>query len=129
MKPRALLLGVSLLLASGCQKHPLTDYRPLDLAGMFSGSIEQLKALNVSEAEIAQMVKLKQGGVSDDSCVALLSAAHSKQRLFNSADSVASLAGASYSEQQILEFARAGQLDCICVGVVMLCVFVYSVFF
>ena len=53
MKPRALLLGVSLLLASGCQKHPLTDYRPLDLAGMFSGSIEQLKALNVSEAEIA----------------------------------------------------------------------------
>jgi hypothetical protein len=120
MKPRALLLGVSLLLASGCQKHPLTDYRPLDQAGMFSGSIEQLKALNISEAEIAQMVKLKQGGVSDDTCVALLSAAHAKQRLFNSADSVANLAGASYSEQQILEFARAGQLDSISGDAVML---------
>ena len=120
MKPRALLLGVSLLLASGCQKHPLTDYRPLDLAGMFSGSIEQLKALNVSEAEIAQMVKLKQGGVSDDTCIALLSAAHAQQRLFNSADSVASLVSASYSEQQILEFARAGQLDSISGDAVML---------
>jgi hypothetical protein len=120
MKPRALLLGVSLLLASGCQKHPLTDYRPLDQAGMFSGSIEQLKTLNVSEAEIAQMVKLKQGGVSDDTCVALLSAAHAKQRLFNSADSVTNLAGASYSEQQILEFARAGQLDSISGDAVML---------
>lgn len=120
MKPCALLLGVSLLLASGCQKHPLSDYRPLDQAGMFSGTIEQLKALNISDPEIAQMVKLKQGGVSDETCVALLSAAHAKQRLFNSADSVTSLLGASYSEQQILEFAHAGQLDSISGDAVML---------
>jgi hypothetical protein len=87
---------------------------------MFSGSMEQLKALNISDAEIAQMVKLKQGGVSDDTCVALVSAAHAKQHLFTSADSVASLAGASYTEQQILEFARADQLDSISGDAVML---------
>jgi hypothetical protein len=120
MRPRVLLLGFSLLLAGGCQKHPLTDYRPLDQVGMFSGSMEQLKALNISDAEIAQVVKLKQGGITDDTCVALVSAAHAKQRLFNSADSVANLTGASYTEQQILEFARADQLDSIAGDAVML---------
>jgi hypothetical protein len=120
MRPRVLLLGFSLLLAGGCEKHPLTDYRPLDQVGMFSGNMERLKALNISDAEIAQVVKLKQGGISDDTCVALVSAAHAKQRLFNSADSVASLTGASYTEQQILEFARADQLDSIAGDAVML---------
>jgi hypothetical protein len=120
MRPRALLLGVSLLLASGCKQHPLNDYRPLDQAGMFSGSIEQLKALNVSDAEIAQVVKLKTGGISDDTCIALISAAHAKQHMFTSADSVANLTGASYSEQQILEFARADQIDIISGEAVML---------
>lgn len=120
MKPRAILLGVSLLLASGCQQHPLNDYRPLDQVGMFSGSIEQLKALNPSTAEIAQVVKLKQGGISDDTCIALVSAAHAKQHLFTSSDSVASLLGARYTEYQILEFARADQLDSISGDAVML---------
>ena len=120
MRPRVLFLGFSLILASGCQKHPLTDYRPLDQAGMFSGSIEELKALNTSDVEIAQMVKLKQSGLRDDTCVALLSAAHAKQHPFHSAESVASLLGASYSEPQILEFARADQLDAISGDAVML---------
>jgi hypothetical protein len=120
MKPRALLLGVVLLSASGCKQHPLTDYRPLDQAGMWSGSIEQLKTLNTTDTEIAQVVKLKQGGISDDTCVALVSAAHVRQHPFNSADSVANLTGARYSEQQILEFARADQLDSISGDAVML---------
>ena len=120
MRPRVLFLGFSLVLASGCQKHPLTDYRPLDQAGMFSGSIEELKALNTSDVEIAQMVRLKQSGLRDDTCVALVSAAHAKQHPFHSAESVASLMGASYTEPQILEFARADQLDAISGDAVML---------
>lgn len=120
MRYRALLLGVGLLLAVGCQQHPLTDYRPIDQAGMFSGSIEQLKALNTSDSEIAQVVKLKQNGLSDDACVALISAAHAAKHPFNSADSVGNLVGARYTEAQILYFAHADKLDSISGDAVML---------
>jgi hypothetical protein len=113
MRPCVPLLGVCVLLAAGCHQHPLTDYRPLDKAGMWSGSMEQLKALNVSDLEVSQVVKVKQARVSDESCVALVSAAHAQKHPFTSADSVASLAGAGFSEQQILEIARADQLDTI----------------
>ena len=50
MKSTRVILGISLLLAGGCHQHPLTDYRPLDQAGMGSGTIEQLKPLNISDA-------------------------------------------------------------------------------
>jgi hypothetical protein len=120
MKSRFLTFAFCLFVAGGCHQHPLTDYRPLVQAGVFSGSIEQLKALNTSDGEVAQVVKLKQGGVTDDSCVALVSAAHAHQHPFNSADSVISLHGARYADAEILDFARANQLDSISGDAVML---------
>jgi len=107
------LLGVCVLLACGCHQHPLTDYRPLDQAGMWSSAIEQLKSLNTSDAEVEQLVKLKQAKISDDTCVALVSAAHGVKHPFVSADSAVSLEGAGFSELEILEIARADQLDSI----------------
>ena len=110
MKLGALLLGVCVLLC-GCGKHPLTDYRPLDKAGMWSSGLEQLKALDASDTEVAQLVKAKQVNMSDDGCVALVTAAHEKQHPFVSGDAVVNLANAGYSEPQILEIAKADQLD------------------
>ena len=98
---------------SGCKQHPLTDYRPLDQAGMWSDNVEQLKKLNVSDTEVTQLVSLKSAGVTDDACVALVAQAHQQHQFFTSADSVKSLFGASFAEPQILEIARAGQLDSI----------------
>src|SRR5713101_1318747 len=112
MKSRALLLGVFILLA-GCKKHILTDYRPLDQAGMWSSGLEQLKKLDTSDPEVAQLVKVKQARLSDDACVALVAAAHERKHPFASGDSTANLARAGYSEAQILEIARADQLDAI----------------
>lgn len=120
MKSRVLLLGVCLCFAQGCHQHPLTDYRPLDKAGMWSSAIEQLKGLNVSDGEVAQLVKLKQAGVTDDTCVALVQAAHDKKHPFSSADSALNLFGARYTESQVLEFARADQVDSISGDAVML---------
>jgi hypothetical protein len=117
---RILLLGACILFAGGCKKHILTDYRPLDRAGMWSSGIEQLKALNASDEEVGQLVKLKQAGVTDDTCVALVSAAHAHQHLFTSADSVANLEHASFADPEILEIARADQLDTISTEAVML---------
>jgi hypothetical protein len=114
MKFRALFPGVSVLLfAIGCHQHPLTDYRPLDKAGMWSSGLEELKKLNTSDSEVAQLVKVKQTRLSDDACVALVAAAHERKHPFTSGDSTANLASAGYSEEQILEIARADQLDAI----------------
>src|ERR1700682_2668331 len=113
MKSRALLLGVCVLFVVGCHQHPLTDYRPLDRAGMWSSGLEELKALNVSDSAVAQLVKVKQARLSDDACVALVAAAHERKHPFSSGDSTANLASAGYSEAQILEIARADQLDAI----------------
>ena len=121
MKHWACILVLALLIVGGCQQqHLLADYRPLVKAGVFSGTIEQLKTLNVSEAEIAQFLKLKRANVSDDMCIALISAAHDHQHPFNSADSVVNLQGARYPDSDILAFARANQLDTIAPEAVML---------
>ena len=120
MKSSQLVFGISLLLAAGCHQHPLTDYRPLDQAGMGSSAIEQLKPLNISDREIQQVVSLKHSSVTDDTCVALISQAHSHNHLFISSESVASLLGARYTESDILGFAQADKLDAISGDAVML---------
>jgi hypothetical protein len=121
MRCKLLLLGVIVLLrTSGCEKHPLTDYRPLDQAGMWSSNVEQLKSLNTSDQEIQQLVKLKQGGISDDTCVALVSDAHQHKHVFTSADAAVNLSHAGYSESVVLEIANIDQLDIISGDAVLL---------
>jgi hypothetical protein len=120
MRHLRLFFGVCVLAAVGCHQHPLTDYRPLDQAGMFSSDIEQLKGLNVSDLEIAQVVKMKHARISDDTCVELVSSAHVHKRIFLSAESASDLAGAGFTEQQILDIAHADQLDAISIDAVTL---------
>lgn len=120
MRYQRLFLGAFALAVAGCRQHPLTDYRPLDQAGMFSSNIEQLKGLNTSDQEIAQVVKLKHARISDEACVELVSAAHLRKHLFISAESASNLAGAGFTEAQILEIARADQLDAISIDAVTL---------
>lgn len=111
MRIRLLLLAGCVAWVSGCEHHVFTDYRVLDKGGMFSGAIEQLKTLNTSNAEVDEIVKLKNAGISDDTCVALVRAAHDQKHPFNSGDSAADLARAGYPESQILEMAHLDQLD------------------
>src|SRR5207253_11373626 len=121
MRCKVMLLGLVVLFrTSGCDKHPLTDYRPLDQAGMWSSNVEDLKKLNTSDNEVAQLVKLKQAGVTDDTCVTLIADAHHHEHPFGSADSAVSLARAGYAEPTILEIAKVDQLDIISTDAVML---------
>lgn len=114
-----MVLLISALLA-GCKTHPLTDYRPLDQAGMWSSSMQDLKKLNISDSEVAQLVSLKNAGVGDDMCVSLVQSAHDHLHPFASAASAASLNRAGFSDDQILEIARNDQLDSISGDAVML---------
>jgi hypothetical protein len=114
------LVLLSAAILAGCKSHPLADYRPLDKAGMWSSSMEDLKKLNVSDAEIGQLVALKNAGVSDDMCLALVQAAHDHQHPFASAAPASSLNRAGFPDQQILEIARNDQLDTLSGDAVML---------
>jgi hypothetical protein len=107
-------------LAVGCHQHPLMDYRPLDQAGMNSSVIDRMKTLNISDSELQQLVRLKSSGVSDDTCVTLISTAHDQKHSFNSADSVANLLNARYTESDVITYAQANKLDTISGDAVML---------
>lgn len=110
---RFLYVGLSVLALGGCHSHPLTDFRPLDQAGMWSDAIENLKKLNVSDQEVAAVVKVKQTGLEDDSCVELVNEAHLHKHYFDSAESVRNLVAAGFSETEILNIAKADKLDSI----------------
>jgi hypothetical protein len=120
MRYQLLLLSVLLLRIDGCEKHPLTDYRPLDQAGMWSSNVEELKKLNTSDSEVAQLVRMKQGGLTDDTCVALITNARQHQHLFTSADAAVNLLRAGYTEPVILQIAKIDQLDIVSGDAVML---------
>jgi hypothetical protein len=120
MRYQLLLFIVLLLRIDGCGKHPLTDYRPLDQAGMWSSNVEELKKLNTSDSEVAQLVRMKQGGLTDDTCVALITNARQHQHLFTSADGAVNLLRAGYTEPVILQIAKIDQLDIVSGDAVML---------
>jgi hypothetical protein len=109
----AAVMACTLALSSGCGHNVLADYRPLVNAAMSSTSIEQLKKLDTSDSEILQLVSAKRAGITDYTCVTLVSNAHQHHHLFASADAVNSLAGAGFGEPQILQIARVDKLDTI----------------
>jgi len=111
MRQSLILSGVLFLFLSGCQRHPQTDYTPLDRSGMWASNLDQLKKLKVSDKEVSQLTKLKQAGASDDLCLALLKAAHDHQHEFSSADPAIELSRAGYADEQILAMSQSDQMD------------------
>lgn len=111
MRNPLIALGVCALVLTGCQKQPQTDYNALERTGMWSSTLDELKALKLSDLEIAQLTKLKNAGASDDLCVALVKAARAHNHEFSSADSAMDLSRAGYSDAQILEMAQSDQMD------------------
>ena len=110
-KALQILCAGLLLFAAGCQKHAKTDYSALDQSGMWSSSLAELKKYNASDAEIAQLTKLKQASASDELCLSLLKAARDHHHEFTSAEGALQLSRAGYSDAQIVEIAKSDQLD------------------
>ena len=111
MRHCSLFLSVCLLAVAGCQSHPKVNYAPLDQAGMWSSTVDEVKKLNVTDLEITQLAKLKRVGASDDLCLALLKAARNQHHDFSNADAAIQLSEAGYSDAQILEMANSDQID------------------
>ena len=111
MRKPLLILAAFTLVLLGCQKHVQTDYSALDQSGMWSSTLDEVKALKPSDLEIAQLTKLKHAGASDDLCLALLKAARAHNHEFSNADSAMDLSRAGYTDAQILEMAQSDQID------------------
>ena len=103
------LLATALALA-GCHSPALTDTRPLDNAGLSYDAIQQLRALEITDAEVAQISQAKQGGLSDDGCVEMEKIYRGRGQHFDAGGAVAGLLGAGMGEDNVLAIARLGQL-------------------
>ena len=97
-------------LFAGCNRIIPTDLRPLDQAGMWYQSIEDLRKLDPTDAEVSQLVLVRRAGMSDAGCLELVRIARSRGQAFNSGEAVASLLRVRISESNVLELARLDQL-------------------
>jgi hypothetical protein len=77
---------------------------------MWLDSVPQLKALNVSNAEIGELSKAHEAGLTDPSTVVLIKFARDRRLPFSDGQSVADLLDAGSSEQTVVELARLNQL-------------------
>jgi hypothetical protein len=96
--------------AAGCAGFRSADVHPLDQSGMWHEKIEELKALKVSDPEVAELTKLKQGGLTDATCIELISLARVQKQPFSDADSILQLHRAGVTEPHILDLARLKQI-------------------
>jgi hypothetical protein len=77
---------------------------------MWLDSVPQLKTMNVSNAEVAELTKAHQAGLSDPSSVVLIQLARDRKLPFADGQAIADLLNAGSSEQTVLELARLNQL-------------------
>jgi hypothetical protein len=99
-----------LLLLAACKKAEPVNTQSLDDAGMWANSVSELRGMNVSNAEVGELTKARQAGLSDPSCVELIKLARGRQLPFSDGDHVAELLSAGIPEPTVLELARLNQL-------------------
>ena len=104
-----LLLAVALL-SSSCKpaQKPQAD-QAVQMA-MWLDSVPDLKTLGVSNAEIGELSKAHEAGLSDPATVVLIKYARQRQQPFADGQPIANLLRAGSSEETVLELARLNQL-------------------
>ncbi|HYL09981.1 MAG TPA: hypothetical protein VEU31_04530 [Candidatus Acidoferrales bacterium] len=104
------VLAVALLAVPGCKRLKSTNTQPLDQAGIWYEKVQELKGLEITDLEVAEIIRLKQAGISDAGCVELLSQARVQNRPFTDAASIGELARAGVAEPTILRLGQMKQL-------------------
>jgi len=110
---RTLALGSSLavfLVLSACKPAQKPDTQEQDQTEMWLNTVPELKPLNVSNAEIGELQKAHDAGLTDPSAVALIKLGRERQKPFADGQSIADLLSAGSSEQTVLELAHMNQL-------------------
>jgi len=105
------LLLVAILFACSCKPAPKPDTEQAVQMAMWLDSVPQLKSLNVSNAEIAELRKAHEAGLTDPSTVVLIKLARDRRVPFADGQTAADLLNAGSSEETVLELARLNQLS------------------
>jgi hypothetical protein len=107
----ALLAALALSLsAAACHRLLPVDTAPLDQMGMSYDAIQELKTLEITAPEVAEVVKARTGGFSEADCVEAVRIFHDRHQAFHAGDAVAGLARVGISGDTILDRARLNQL-------------------
>jgi hypothetical protein len=113
--PAARILPFGLLLAclslsSACKQGAKAEAQPTDSSGDWVNGVPELRALNVSNPEIAELTKAHEAGLSIPACETLIKLSRSRQKPFTDGDGIADLLSAGSSEQTVMELAHLDQL-------------------
>lgn len=103
------LAMLAILVGAGCNTKIATNTKPLDEAGIGYNTIQELQKLEIAQEEVLEVVKAKNGGVSDATCVEFVKIAREHHGWFESGDAVASLRRVGAGESTLLELARLNQ--------------------
>jgi hypothetical protein len=104
------LLLASIVVLSSCKPAQKPDTEQADQMAMWLDSVPQLKSLNISNAEVAELNRAHEAGLTDPGSVVLIQLAREHKVPFADGESVADLLNARSSEATILELARLNQL-------------------
>jgi hypothetical protein len=106
-------MGIALLLAvsfSGCKRFEYVSTKPLDDAGFTYSVIQDIKGLDINNAEVDELAKAKNGGVSERACVELVRVARSRKQRFTAGAEIAQLRSAGVGDDAVVELLRLDQL-------------------
>ena len=104
------LFLAALALLSSCKTAPKADTQQADQMAMWLDSVPQLKSLNISNAEVGELSKAHEAGLSDPSTVVLIQLARQRKQPFTDGQAIADLLQAGSSEQTVVGLARLNQL-------------------
>jgi hypothetical protein len=94
----------------GCHHELAVDTSPLDSAGMNYDSIRQLKAVNVTSAEVAEIAKARQGGLPDASCLAIFQIYRARKQPFDAGSNAGALLRSGMTPETVVSLAALNQL-------------------
>jgi hypothetical protein len=106
----AALIAALSIAAAGCSRLKPVDNTPLTNSGMSYDAAQQLDSLKISAPEVLEMAKARQGGFSDDDCIAIYKIYTGRNQQFDAGDAVAGMVQVGISDMDILELARLNQL-------------------
>jgi hypothetical protein len=104
-------LAALALFAAGCKHIQPLDTKPLDAAGVDYNGIKQLEAEKTTAPEVLEIVKARQGGLTDSGCVQVLQIYHGRGKAFDEGDEITGLLHAGFKQDSVLELAKIGQLE------------------
>jgi hypothetical protein len=107
--PCAILLAAIAFLPS-CKSAPKADNEETNQMAMWLDSVPQLKTLGISNAEVNELRKAHEAGLSDPSSVVLIKMARDRHTPFTDGQSVADLLNAGSTEATVVELGRLNSL-------------------